>query len=66
MVAFVMPFRRSRRLGDSGQGPVASMVVRMRRRGPREAILACIVVYTDAVVELPDDAIERLRGALAR
>jgi hypothetical protein len=36
------------------------------RHGPREAVLACIVVYTDSVLELPDDVIEGLRSALAR
>ncbi len=36
------------------------------RQGPREAVLACIVVYTDAVLELPERAIEELRSALAR
>jgi hypothetical protein len=36
------------------------------RQGPREAVLACIVVYTDAVLELPEEVIEDLRNALAR
>jgi hypothetical protein len=36
------------------------------RQGPREAVLACIVVYTDAVLELPNEVIEGLRRALAR
>jgi hypothetical protein len=36
------------------------------RLGPREAVLEKIVVYTDAVLELPDDVIEGLRRALAR
>jgi NIPSNAP protein len=36
------------------------------RDGPRQAVLDCIVTYTDAVLELPDDLVEGLRRALAR
>ena len=36
------------------------------REGPRQAVLDCIVTYTEAVVELPDAVIEGLRRALAR
>jgi len=36
------------------------------RQGPREAVLDCIVTYTDAVLELPDELVEALRQALAR
>ena len=36
------------------------------RLGPREPVIEKIEVYTDAVLELPDDLIEGLRGALAR
>ena len=36
------------------------------REGPREAVLDCIVTYTDAVLELPDEVVEGLRRALAR
>ena len=36
------------------------------RNGPREAVLDCIVTYTDAVLELPDELVEALRQALAR
>jgi hypothetical protein len=35
------------------------------RDGPRQAVLDCIVVYTDAVLELPSEVIEALRAALA-
>jgi len=34
------------------------------RDGPRQAVLACIVTYTDAVVELDEGTIEALRTAL--
>lgn len=36
------------------------------RDGPRQAVLDCIVTYTDAVVELPHEAVEGLRQTLAR
>jgi len=36
------------------------------RKGPRAAVLECIVAYTDAVLELPDDLVEALRRSLAR
>ena len=36
------------------------------RQGPRQAVLDCIVTYTDAVFELPDEVVEALRSALAR
>ena len=36
------------------------------REGPRQAVLDCIVTYVDVVVELPSEAIEALREALAR
>jgi hypothetical protein len=36
------------------------------REGPRQAVLDCIVTYTDAVIELPDEVVEGLRRALAR
>ena len=36
------------------------------REGPREAIIAKIEVYTDAVLEVDDTTIEGLRRALAR
>lgn len=36
------------------------------RDGPRQAVLDCIVVYTDAVIELPDEVVEGLRIALSR
>jgi hypothetical protein len=36
------------------------------REGPRRAVLDCIVTYTDAVFELPDELVEGLRRALAR
>ena len=36
------------------------------RDGPRQAVLECIVVYTDAVLELPDEVVQDLRQALAR
>lgn len=35
------------------------------RLGPREAVLACIVVYTDAVLEVPEEVVEGLRRSLA-
>jgi hypothetical protein len=34
------------------------------RDGPRQAVLDCIVTYTDAVVELDEAIIESLRAAL--
>jgi len=34
------------------------------RDGPRQAVLDCIVTYTDAVVELDETTIESLRAAL--
>jgi len=34
------------------------------RDGPRQAVLDCIVTYTDAVVELDEATIESLRAAL--
>ena len=36
------------------------------RQGPREAVLERIEVYTDAVVELDEQAIETLRRSLRR
>jgi hypothetical protein len=36
------------------------------REGPREAVISKLVVYTDAVLELPEEVIEALRLALAR
>jgi len=36
------------------------------REGPRQAVLDCIVTYTDAVIELPDEVVEGLRRALER
>ncbi len=36
------------------------------RLGPREAVLEKIVVYTDAVLELEEEAVEALRRSLAR
>lgn len=36
------------------------------REGPRQAVLDCIVAYTDAVLTLPDELVEALRTALAR
>lgn len=35
------------------------------RTGPREAIVSRIEVYTDVVLELPDEVIEGIRRALA-
>jgi NIPSNAP len=35
------------------------------RQGPRRAVVSRIVVYTDALIELDDEAIETLRRALA-
>lgn len=35
------------------------------REGPRQAVLDCIVTYTDAVLELPEELIEGLRRVLA-
>ena len=32
----------------------------------QQAVLDCIVTYTDAVIELPDELVEELRRALAR
>ena len=36
------------------------------RDGPRQAVLDCIVTYTDVVVELDEGTIESLRRSLAR
>jgi hypothetical protein len=36
------------------------------REGPRQPVLDCIVTYTDAVLELPDELVEALRRSLAR
>jgi hypothetical protein len=36
------------------------------REGPRHAVLDCIVTYTGAAFELPDDLVEGLRRSLAR
>jgi hypothetical protein len=36
------------------------------REGPREAVISRIEVFTDAVLELDDDAVEALRRSLTR
>ena len=35
------------------------------REGPRRAVLDCIVAYTDAVLELPNEVVEELRASLS-
>ena len=52
-------------LDDRARREEAFYSSREWREGPRQAVLDCILVYTDAVLELPDDLVEGLRQSLA-
>jgi hypothetical protein len=49
-------------LGDRERSETAFYASAAWRKGPREAVLACIKTYVDAVIELDDDAVEGLRA----
>ena len=53
-------------LEDRGRREEAFYASPEWREGPRQAVLDCIVTYTDALLELPDELIEGMRRELAR
>jgi NIPSNAP len=51
-------------LGDRERREAAFYGSDAWRKGPREAVLACIEAYVDAVIELDDAAVDALRAPL--